>query len=106
MADFKKNIEYYASERPEIASIFPENVNTVLDVGCGAGNLGRHLKKSGVSEVVGIEISDEAAKLAEKNIHRPLNIDEHAIRPVDLGIIHSQRRRQMDHIITASYRCR
>ncbi|MBI4299826.1 MAG: methyltransferase domain-containing protein, partial [Chloroflexi bacterium] len=39
----------------------------VLDVGCGTGKLGARLKSDGVAEVIGIEVSEEAA--AEARLH-------------------------------------
>jgi methionine biosynthesis protein MetW len=38
----------------------------VLDVGCGSGNLGKYLKEKLNCYVVGIEVDEEAAKIASK----------------------------------------
>jgi methionine biosynthesis protein MetW len=38
----------------------------VLDVGCGVGNLGRYLKENFDCYVIGIEIDEDAAKIARK----------------------------------------
>lgn len=56
--------EYYSLLRPEIMAMIPEGCNTVLDVGCGAGTLGKHLKEKGAAEVCGIELSHTVASEA------------------------------------------
>lgn len=47
---------YYQNERPEVVALVPSEARFIIDVGCGAGGLGRHLKalRPGV-EVRGIE---------------------------------------------------
>jgi SAM-dependent methyltransferase len=57
---------YFGDLRPEIVAMIPDNCNSVLDVGCGYGTLGRHLKEQGVPNVCGIEIFPEAAAEAAK----------------------------------------
>lgn len=58
-------VDYYANERPEVANLVPGSARFVLDVGCGAGGLGRALKsmRPGI-QVRGIEIVSEQAMLA------------------------------------------
>lgn len=57
--------EYYHFERFDILNLIPEGLNSILDVGCGAGKLGENLKRiKGVKEVIGIEINPYVAKLA------------------------------------------
>jgi 2-polyprenyl-3-methyl-5-hydroxy-6-metoxy-1,4-benzoquinol methylase len=36
--------EYYEKERPEVVALVPPEARFVIDVGCGAGGLGRYLK--------------------------------------------------------------
>ena len=60
-----KSINYYGSERKDVFSIFPDGVDSVLDVGAGSGNVGARLKEKGINRVVGIEVSREAAELAK-----------------------------------------
>lgn len=59
--------EYYGHERPEVVALVPESAKFVVDVGCGAGGLGRALKRNrpGV-EVRGIEIVPEQAERAKR----------------------------------------
>src|ERR1051325_4281481 len=35
---------YYQNERPEVVALVPPEARFVIDIGCGAGGLGRHLK--------------------------------------------------------------
>jgi len=58
--------QYYSWIRPEIISMIPSGCKTILDVGCGTGALGKHLKNNGVNEIIGIEIFPEAAREAMK----------------------------------------
>lgn len=61
----KKGDYYYESDRPDIFNLIPEGPKTILDVGCGAGNVAAALKKRNKAEVWGIEydpVSGEKAK--------------------------------------------
>lgn len=59
--------DYYSSEREEVAKLVPQAARYVVDVGCGAGGLGRLLKRQrpGI-EVRGIEIVPDQAELARQ----------------------------------------
>jgi SAM-dependent methyltransferase len=54
---------YYDQERPEVAALVPPECRRALEVGCGAGGLGRLLKARG-HHVTGIELIPEAAEVA------------------------------------------
>ena len=45
----------------DLLALIPTNVKRVLDIGCGAGYLGRSLKDNGVSYVAGVELNPTAA---------------------------------------------
>lgn len=57
---------YYSNTRDELLDYFPgEKGMSVLELGCGEGRLGRHLKELGIaSRVVGIELDPSAAEIA------------------------------------------
>ena len=55
----------YISERTDILSLIPPNVKRVLDVGCSTGVLGRQIKQSMGITVIGIEMDQDMAKVAE-----------------------------------------
>jgi len=55
---------YYRSTREDLLSLVPIEARRVLDVGCGAGQLGQALKEQVNREVMGIELDQEAAHIA------------------------------------------
>lgn len=74
--------EYYEHPRRELLPVIPRTCRRVLDVGCGAGVLGRVLKaERRVAEVCGIEYVEEAAQRARAVLDRVLhgNIEEMAL---------------------------
>jgi O-antigen biosynthesis protein len=56
---------YYVQARPEVADLVPLACRRVLDVGCGAGHLGRLLKERG-HQVTGVELVSEQADEARR----------------------------------------
>jgi 2-polyprenyl-3-methyl-5-hydroxy-6-metoxy-1,4-benzoquinol methylase len=60
----KDDLKYYNADRIEIKSLIPENVKYILDVGCGTGATWTNEKFT----VTGIEINNDIAQIAEKNI--------------------------------------
>ncbi len=56
---------YYEQDRSELLDLMPQIKDAkILDVGCGAGKLGKLLKEHGCGEVHGIEVVQTAAKKA------------------------------------------
>lgn len=59
---------YYTHQRPEVVRLIPEDVQQVVDVGCGAGKLGASIKRARPNaQVRGVEVvpsQAEQAKLA------------------------------------------
>jgi 2-polyprenyl-3-methyl-5-hydroxy-6-metoxy-1,4-benzoquinol methylase len=60
----------YINPRDDILKYVPNQVEKVLDVGCSIGILGKRIKDKCVAEVTGIEINEEMARVAEKNLDR------------------------------------
>lgn len=56
---------YYTHARPDVLGLVPRDARTVLDVGCGAGELGAAIKQRQKCEVRGIERDYNAAKRAQ-----------------------------------------
>lgn len=55
--------DYYFEERKDVLSLVPENVASVLDIGCTRGGFGQALKRERSCRVVGIEMNrDEGEK--------------------------------------------
>lgn len=57
---------YYNNNRPEMLKYLPENISTVLDIGCSDGSFGRLIKEETKAEVWGIEFMQEEADKAKK----------------------------------------
>jgi 2-polyprenyl-3-methyl-5-hydroxy-6-metoxy-1,4-benzoquinol methylase len=55
---------YYANARGELVALLPRPLGRVLDVGCGAGEVGRSLRAAGADAIVGVEINAAAAQAA------------------------------------------
>lgn len=59
-----------------ILKLMPQDCNTILDVGCGTGNLSFHLQKEGYN-VIGVDVSGfalaEAKKRGIKSVHGDLD---------------------------------
>ena len=66
---------YYQNERPELVSLVPKSAARVLDVGCGAGAMGRAIKRQGAQEVVGLELNPQAARVARAHLDAVLEVD-------------------------------
>lgn len=65
----------YISERTDILSLIPSNVKRVLDVGCSTGVLGRQIKQSMGITVIGIEMDQDMAKVAEGVLDKVYCVD-------------------------------
>jgi 2-polyprenyl-3-methyl-5-hydroxy-6-metoxy-1,4-benzoquinol methylase len=61
-----------AVEHADLLALLPEvDGRRVLDLGCGAGQLARHLATIGAAEVVGIDVSERMLALAEAEWAHP-----------------------------------
>lgn len=59
---------YYNRERPSITDLVEPGKHTILDLGCGAGVVGRKLMSLGkASRVIGVELFPEAAAEASRH---------------------------------------
>jgi 2-polyprenyl-3-methyl-5-hydroxy-6-metoxy-1,4-benzoquinol methylase len=55
---------YFENERADVVAKLPRPLGRVLDVGCGAGGVGRSLRAAGAERIVGIEIHAPSAERA------------------------------------------
>lgn len=74
------NTTYYDQVRPELIQQIPQTAKKILDVGCGSGQTGLHLKKSRDEniEVVGIEFVESIGNKAIENLDQAFvgNVEE------------------------------
>ncbi|MGD9288609.1 MAG: glycosyltransferase [Desulfobacterales bacterium] len=64
------NQSYYGHARPEIQALVSRKAKRILDIGCGAGVLGKELKNRQKCYVAGIECASVAARKARKVLDR------------------------------------
>lgn len=61
-----------AMEHADVLALLPEvDGRRVLDLGCGAGQLARHLATAGAAEVVGVDVSERMLALARAEWAHP-----------------------------------
>lgn len=68
------SISYYSNARPEILQLVPISASRILDVGCGAGVLGKSIKSRQAAEVHGVELMSDAASKAGNCLDRVWNL--------------------------------
>ena len=69
----------YIGKRNDILSLIPQDAKKILDVGCSIGTLGEQIKQKIKSvEVMGIELDDQMAQIAQKKIDKVVigNVEE------------------------------
>ncbi len=73
--------DYFRQERRDVEVLVPDGARRILDVGCGEGILGRRLLEKGATEVIGVEVSPEVCRRAERNLTRVIcgDIEEVAL---------------------------
>lgn len=59
---------YHDLKRPEILNLIPRTAMSILDLGCGAGSLGKALKERQSCHVTGVELNKDAAEIAKSNL--------------------------------------
>lgn len=69
-ADYGSSVKppgYFASHRTDLIERLPRPLGRVLDVGCGEGGPGRHLRAAGAEWIEGVEIAAAAAAVAKRH---------------------------------------
>ena len=77
--------DYFSRVNPTLLALLPRHARNVLEVGCGAGALGRAFKAFAPNcRYVGIEYSADAAALAGKHLDQVLCGDIEHVSQLDL----------------------
>lgn len=61
-------VQHYGGLRNDVIALIPNDVKTVLDVGCASGFTGEVLKSRGVETVVGVELEPAVAEFARQRL--------------------------------------
>lgn len=78
----KKDRQYFSWIRWDIIESIPNGKHNILDVGCGEGWTLKKLKDSGkAKQVIGIEINENAAKIARNNVDFVITTDVELLLP-------------------------
>ena len=74
----EKDIAYFEWDRPDVLALVPTTARRVVDLGCGAGRLGRSIKARQHAEVWGVERDPAAARRAATRLDHVIigNLDE------------------------------
>ncbi len=61
----KEKTNYYSYIRPEIVFFVPQNIRTIIDIGCGQGTFLKSVKEKTRAETWGVEVINEIANRAK-----------------------------------------
>ncbi len=71
-----KQTPVHQQHNPDLLSVIPKKLNKIIEVGCSSGALAREYKRTNPnSEYLGIEISEDYAKLASKYCDKTIIMD-------------------------------
>ncbi len=88
-----KDAGYYAHAREDVVAELERPLGRVLDVGCGAGGVGRSLRAAGASHLTGVEVHAESAELAREVF------DELVVGTVEHGLATGELQGPFDTIV-------
>lgn len=68
----KETEDYYSQNRQDVACLIEDNIQKILDIGCGEGYFLKNIKETRGSETWGIELDPEIGERAKKNVDHVL----------------------------------
>lgn len=72
---FHQFIDYYAEPREDVLPLIPENVEDVLEIGCGRGVTGKIIQEKFNCRVTGVELNPEVIEDASMNLWKIIHGD-------------------------------
>jgi 2-polyprenyl-3-methyl-5-hydroxy-6-metoxy-1,4-benzoquinol methylase len=76
---------YYDGARLDVLPFLPDDIKTVLDVGCSNGSTGLWLKENRSCVVHGVEPHEESSKQAQRKLDLVIHSDFHPNLPLQKG---------------------
>lgn len=76
----------YEAVNTSVLTRIPQTTQRLLDLGCGSGAFGQHVKQEFACEVIGVTFSNEEALLASQHLDQVLVHDLNDFDPVELGL--------------------
>ncbi len=73
--------DYYDHDRQQLLTLIPEDVHSLLDIGCAHGYFGKAVKAARNCRVVGIEMNPTEGRRAQQHLDRVLIGDALAVSP-------------------------
>jgi SAM-dependent methyltransferase len=75
----------YQSLNTNVLIKVPKNAESILDIGCGAGTIGKKIKEDINCQIVGVTYSEAEAQIASQNLDRVIICDLNEFQTDDLG---------------------
>lgn len=64
----KETEDYYSQNRQDVAYLIENNIQKILDIGCGEGYFLKNIKETRGAETWGVELDPEIGECAKKNV--------------------------------------
>jgi methionine biosynthesis protein MetW len=91
---------YYKNTRQDIAQYIKKGQHVILDIGCGAGNLGEFLKKNAYAkEVIGVELDLTATAEASTKLDSVINANLNLTNVTE--VLRKYNKESFDYIVCA-----
>ncbi len=84
--NFDHQEKYDDKPRMDLMDLIPESCNHILEIGCGTGATGSFIKRKNPDVTyIGLEIDEQAARIAESRLNKVLVVDIEKVYPDELN---------------------